>query len=201
MSVRVWLKKTVDYGSHFCDLQVEKVYTTETDIYCSTRLPVRRNLLCCRRTYSAKEISPYTVLSAFDSVTYVQERRVCSASETSISLVQTIIWPRPLCDEYKKYTLIEWERCVFAKCRAPLKNATQCLSPRLSPVEKNSGGKEGYDDFGATTKQPSPRATLKLKRLCHLRMLHASVVSNSNGFWLKHIMVVAPARARSSART
>ena len=58
-------------------------------------------------------------------------------------LVQTIIRARPLCDEYKKYTLIEWERCVFAKCRAPLKNATQCLSPRLSSVEKNSGGEEG----------------------------------------------------------
>ena len=116
-------------------------------------------------------------------------------------LVQTIIRARPLCDEYKKYTLIEWERCVFAKCRAPLKNATQCLSSRLSPVEKNSGGEEGYDDFGATTKQPRPRATRPLTALRRLRMFYARLVSNSNGFWLKHIMVVAPARARSSART
>ena len=117
-----------------------------------------------------------------------------------MSLVQKFIWPRQLCDEYKNYTWIEWERCVFAKCRAPLKNATQCLSPRLSPVEKNSGGEEGYDDFGATTKQPSPRATHLLTTLRRLRILHARLVSNSNGIWLERIMVIAPARARSLAR-
>ena len=116
-------------------------------------------------------------------------------------LVQTIIRARPLCDEYKKYTLIEWERCVFAKCRAPLKNATQCLSPRLSPVEKNSGGEEGYDNFGATTKQPRSRATHLLTTLRRLRILHARLVSNSNGIWLKRIMVIASTQARSSART
>ena len=107
----------------------------------------------------------------------------------------TIVW------WVQKYTWIEWERCVFAKCRAPLKNATQCLSPRLSPVEKNSGGEEGYDDFGATTKQPRPRAARLLKRLCRLRMFYARFATNSNGSWFKHIMVIAPARARSSART
>ena len=118
-----------------------------------------------------------------------------------MSLMQKFIWTRQLCDEYKNYTWIEWERCVFAKCRAPLKNATQCLSPRLSPVEKNSGGEEGYDDFGATTKQPSPRATHLLTTLRRLRILHGRLVSNSNGFWLERIMVIAPARARSSERT
>ena len=118
-----------------------------------------------------------------------------------MSLVQTIIFATPLCDAYKKYTLIEWERCVFAKCRAPLKNATQCLSSRLSPVEKNSGGEEGHDDFGATTKQPRPRATRLLKRLCRLRMFYARFATNSKGFWSKHIIAIASSRACSSART
>ena len=60
----------------------------------------------------------------------------------------------------------------------------------------------GDDDFGATTKQPRPRATRLLKRLlCRLRMFYARFATNSNGSWFKHIMVVAPARARSSART
>ena len=59
----------------------------------------------------------------------------------------------------------------------------------------------GDDDFGATTKQPRPRATRPLTALRRLRMFYARLVSNSNGFWLKHIMVVAPARACSSART
>ena len=73
----------------------------------------------------------------------------------------------------------------------------------LAPLarRKKLWRRRGYDDFGATTKQPSPRATRKLKRLCRLRMFYARLVSNSNGFWLKHIMVVAPAQERSLART
>ena len=58
----------------------------------------------------------------------------------------------------------------------------------------------GDDDFGATTKQPSPRATRKLTTLRRLRILHARLVSNSNGFWLERIMVIASTQARSSAR-
>ena len=59
----------------------------------------------------------------------------------------------------------------------------------------------GDDDFGATTKQPRPRATRLLKRLCRLRMFYARFATNSKGFWSKHIIAIASSRARSSETT
>ena len=88
----------------------------------------------------------------------------------------------------------------FCEMSSPPEKRHTVSLPAPLARRKNSGGEEGYDNFGATTKQPRSRATHLLTTLRRLRILHARLVSNSNGFWLERIMVIASTQARSSAR-
>ena len=130
--------------------------------------------------------------------------------ELMMMMMMMMMMYEPGADNYSCQTIVWWVQKIHLNWMGKVRFCEMSSPPEkrhtvslLAPLarRKKLWRRGGDDDFGATTKQPRPRATHLLKRLCRLKVIYARFATNSNGFWLKSIMAIASSRTHLSATT